>query len=338
MAVTNGSASLPEWVTIEFWIVYHLVVAIFIIIDLYSATHREELTFREATLWTIIWIGVGVAWGGVIFWLMGPVEAGLYYAAFLIEKMLSMDNLFVFAIIFSYFSVPENVQPVVLYVGIITAVIFRALFIYGGIVLIEQYQFTVVIFGLILFYSGYKLLKSHEMKVEPEKNPIIRLARKYLPIYEGYEGYKFIVRRNGKIYLTPLVLVLIAIETTDIIFAVDSVPAVLAITTDFLIAYTSNISAVLGLRALYSLVSLTVLHFKYVGKGLSIILTYLGAKMILNGLNIYKIETTVSIAIVMAILLGSIILSVVDRGGGEGGEAEEVAGGEGGGEGGDHKA
>ncbi len=324
----TGSASLPEWVTIEFWIAYHLVIAIFIFIDLYAATHREELTFREATIWSIIWIVVGVAWGGVIYFLMGPLSAGLYYAAFLVEKMLSMDNLFVFAIIFSYFSVPEHIQPVVLYVGIITAVVFRALFIYGGILLIEQYHFTVVIFGLILFYSGYKLLKSHEVKVEPEKNPIIKLAKKYLPITDKYYGYKFIVRENGRLSFTPLLLVLLAIETTDIIFAIDSVPAVLAITTDFLIAYTSNISAVLGLRALYSLVSLTVLHFKYVGKGLSIILTYLGLKMVLTGLNIYKIETWLSIAIVMTILIGSIVLSMVDKDARGGGEAEQAGRGE----------
>jgi len=322
-AVNGGSASLPEWVTLEFWVAYHVVIAIFIFIDLYAATHREELTFREATIWSIIWIVVGIAWGGVIYFLMGPLSAGLYYAAFLVEKMLSMDNLFVFAIIFSYFAVPQNIQPVVLYVGIITAVVFRALFIYGGILLIEQYEFTVVIFGLILFYSGYKLLKSHEVKVEPERNPVIKIAKKYLPITEKYQGYKFIVREGGRLKFTPLILVLIAIETTDVIFAVDSVPAVLAITTDFLIAYTSNISAVLGLRALYSLVSLTVIHFKYVGKGLSIILTYLGAKMILTGLNIYKIETWLSIAIVMSILIGSIVLSVVDKDAGRGGETGE---------------
>ena len=304
-----------DLLTLEFWIVYHIVIAIFIIIDLYVAHKREELTFRDATLWTIIWIVVGVAWGGFVYYLYGLEAVGLYMAAYLVEKTLSMDNLFVFAVIFSYFSVPMKIQPLVLYVGIITAVLFRALFIYGGILLIEAFHFSIVIFGVILLYSGYKLSRERDVKVEPEKNPVIKFAKKYFPITDRYYGAKFIVRNQGKLYFTPLILVLLSIETTDIIFAVDSIPAVLAITTNFFIAYTSNISAVLGLRALYSLISLTLLRFKYVGKGLSIILIYLGIKMILSGLNIYTIETSISITIVMAILIGSILLSLVKKDG-----------------------
>ena len=303
--------------TLEFWIIYHIIISIFIVIDLYVAYRREELTFRDATIWSIIWIIVGVAWGGVVYYFYGLEAVGLYMAAYLIEKMLSMDNLFVFAVIFSYFSVPMKNQPLVLYVGILTAVIFRAAFIYGGILLIKAFHYSIIIFGLILLYSGYKLTKQEETSVEPEKNPIVRWARRYLPITEKYHGSKFLVRNAGKLYFTPLILVLFAIETTDIIFAVDSIPAVLAITTDFFIAYTSNISAVLGLRALYSLIALTVLRFKYVRKALAIILIYLGVKMILSGLDIYTISTQISISIVMVILLTSIILSILKKNGGD---------------------
>ncbi len=304
-----------DLLTLEFWIIYHIVIAIFIVIDLWVAHRREELTFRDATIWSIIWIIVGVAWGGVVYYFYGLEALGLYMAAYLIEKMLSMDNLFVFAVIFSYFSVPMKIQPLVLYVGIITAVIFRALFIYGGILLIKAFHFSIVIFGAILLYSGYKLTKEKKVSVEPEKNPIVKMAKKYLPITDKYYGTKFIVRNQGKLYFTPLILVLFTIETTDIIFAVDSIPAVLAITTNFFIAYTSNISAVLGLRALYSLISLTVLRFKYVGKALAIILMYLGFKMILSGLNIFYIPTSISVTIVMTILIGSVILSLLKKDG-----------------------
>ncbi len=304
-----------DLLTLEFWIIYHIVIAIFIVIDLWVAHRREELTFRDATIWSIIWIVVGVAWGGVVYYFYGLEALGLYMAAYLIEKLLSMDNLFVFAVIFSYFSVPMKIQPLVLYVGIITAVIFRALFIYGGILLIEAFHFSIIIFGAILLYSGYKLTKEKKVSVEPEKNPIVKMAKKYLPITDKYYGTKFIVRNQGKLYFTPLVLVLFTIETTDIVFAVDSIPAVLAITTNFFIAYTSNISAVLGLRALYSLISLTVLRFKYVGKALAIILMYLGFKMILSGLNIFYIPTSISVTIVMTILIGSVILSLLKKDG-----------------------
>ena len=316
MAEDQAIVDGMDLLTLEFWIIYHIIIAIFIVIDLYVAYRREELTFRDATIWSIIWIVVGVAWGGVVYYFYGVEAVGLYMAAYLIEKMLSMDNLFVFAVIFSYFSVPMKNQPLVLYVGILTAVLFRALFIYGGIILIKAFHYSIIIFGLILLYSGYKLTQHEEVSVEPEKNPMVRLARKYLPITDRYFGSKFIVRNNGKLLFTPLILVLFAIETTDIIFAVDSIPAVLAITTDFFIAYTSNISAVLGLRALYSLVALTVLRFKYVKKALAIILIYLGVKMILSGLDIYTIPTQLSITIVMVILLGSILLSIVKKDGG----------------------
>lgn len=297
-----------------FWEIYHIIIAILIIIDLVAAGRREALTYREATIWSIIWVGFGVGWGVLVYYLGGEYAAGLYYSAFLIEKTLSMDNLFVFAVIFSYFNVPLKTQPIVLYVGIITAIVLRALFIYGGILLIEMFHWTIIIFGVILVLSGYKLTKGHQVNVDPGRNPIIRFAKKFMPIHDKYIGSKFITIDGGKIKFTPLILVLLAIETTDIVFAVDSVPAVLAITTDFFIAYTSNISAILGLRALYFLIAITLFRFKYVSKGLAIILVYLGVKMLLQGFEIYKIPVEVSVITVFTVISVSILASIILRG------------------------
>lgn len=304
---------VPIW----FWIVYHVVIAAFIGIDLLAGLKRKEMSLKEALKWVAIWVGIGIGFGIIIYFMTNNLEAvALYYAAYTVEYSLSMDNLFVFAVIFSYFSVPMLAQPIVLYVGIITAIILRASFIYGGLWLIEQYHWTIFIFGAVLIYSGYKLLKAGEVKVDPAKNPIVKAAKKILPLADFYDGAKFIVRdgvRSSKWLFTPLILALAAIETTDVVFAFDSVPAVIAITLNFFIAYTSNISAILGLRSLYFVIALTMFRFKYVGQALSIILIFLGIKMILGGLEIIEIPTWISLIIVFSLLGGSIILSVIRR-------------------------
>lgn len=301
---------LPIW----FWLLYHLVIAILIIIDLVVARRREALTYREAVIWSIIWVGAGVLWGLVVLFIAGTEAMGLYYAAFLVEKMLSMDNLFVFAVIFSYFNVPLVAQPVVLYVGIISAVVMRALFIYGGLWLIERYHWIIFVFGAILFYTGIKLLRERVERMDPARNPIVKFSRKFLPITPNYAHSKFIIKtKDGKKLFTPLILVLIAVETTDLMFAFDSVPAVIAITMNFFIAYTSNISAILGLRALYFVIAITMFKFKYVGKGLSAVLIFLGIKLFLSGLNIIKIPTWISIAVVFIIIVLSILFSLKEK-------------------------
>lgn len=307
--VDLADSALPLW----FWMIYHVVIAILILIDLAVARRRGALTYKDAVIWSIIWVGVGVVWGVPILFIVGPEGMGLYYAAFLVEKTLSMDNLFVFAIIFSYFNVPLVAQPVVLYVGIISAVVMRALFIYGGLWLIKRFHWVVFIFGAILFYTGIKLLRGRVEKTDPERNPVVRFFRKYLPITPEYRGSKFIIKTSRGRMFTPLILVLTAIETTDLMFAFDSVPAVIAITMNFFIAYTSNISAILGLRALYFLIAITMFRFKYVGKGLSAVLVFLGIKLFLGGLGIAKIPTWISMIIVFIILSISIFLSLKVR-------------------------
>ncbi|MEM1583761.1 MAG: TerC/Alx family metal homeostasis membrane protein [Nitrososphaerota archaeon] len=303
---------VPIW----FWELYHAIILVFIAIDLLAGVRRKHaMTYKEAGAWSALWIAVGLAWGAFVYWFAFPEDKlhamALYYAAFVVEKCLSMDNLFVFAVIFSYFAVPLRTQPIVLYVGIITAIVLRATFIAGGLWLIEQFHWTIYVFGAVLIYSGYKLLKAGEVKVDPSRNPVIRFARRFLPITDYYDGAKFVVRTKqyGKLMFTPLILALLAIETSDIIFAFDSVPAVIAITMNFFLAYTSNIAAILGLRALYFLIAITMFRFKYVGPALAGILVFLGIKLII--VQFIEIPLWLSISIVFSVLGAAIILSIM---------------------------
>lgn len=303
---------VPLW----FWELYHAVIIVFIAIDLLAGVRRKHaMTYKEAGAWSALWIVVGLAWGAFVYWFTAPEDKlyalGLYYAAFVVEKCLSMDNLFVFAVIFSYFAVPLRTQPIVLYVGILTAIVLRATFIAGGLWLIEQFHWTVYVFGAVLIYSGYKLLRAGEVKVDPSKNPVIKFAQRFLPMAGYYNGAKFIVRskQDRRLMFTPLILALLAIETSDVIFAFDSVPAVIAITMNFFLAYTSNISAILGLRALYFLIAITMFRFKYVGTALAGILVFLGVKLII--VQFIEIPLWLSISIVFLVLGTAIILSII---------------------------
>ncbi|MCF8884972.1 MAG: TerC/Alx family metal homeostasis membrane protein [Aigarchaeota archaeon] len=303
---------VPMW----FWELYHAVILVFIAIDLLAGVRRKHaMTYKEAGAWSILWIAVGLAWGAFVYWFAAPEDKlhalALYYAAFVVEKCLSMDNLFVFAVIFGYFAVPLRTQPIVLYVGIITAIILRATFIAGGLWLIEQFHWTVYVFGAVLIYSGYKLLRAGEVKVDPSRNPVIKFAKKFLPLTDYYNGAKFIVRskQDRRLMFTPLILALLAIETSDIIFAFDSVPAVIAITMNFFLAYTSNIAAILGLRALYFLIAITMFRFKYVGPALAGILLFLGIKLLV--VQFIEIPLWLSISIVFSVLGAAIILSII---------------------------
>jgi tellurite resistance protein TerC len=263
-------------------------------------------------MWTIIWITVGLVFAAYVSWSHGYGEGLKYVTAYVVEKSLSVDNLFVFLVIFSYFAVPFAQQHKTLFVGILGAIILRGTFIFLGIGLLARFQWMVYVFGAVLIYSGYKLATGRTEKIDPEKNRVVRAARKFLPIYPRYVGGRFILRNGAKIVLTPLVLVLLAIETTDIVFAFDSVPAVLAVTGSFFIAYTSNIMAILGLRALYFVVARAMLQLEYLSKGLAIVLFYLGAKFLLTAVNI-EIPTITSLAVVMGIISVCLLLSVIGK-------------------------
>lgn len=306
-------------VDILIWIIYHVIISTFILIDLLVGFRRKEgLKFREAVRWTLIWVAIGVAFGAFVFYKFGLDATLTYYAVFVLEKTLSMDNIFVFAVIFNYFAVPAVAQPLVLYMGVIGAIVMRAAFIYGGLLLLEAFHWMVYVFGILLVYSGFKMWRGGAERVRIEHNPIIRWARKVLPITDRYEGSKFIVRSTNLMF-TPLIVVLLAIESTDLMFAVDSVPAAIALVEKlpsydlrFFLAYTANISAVLGLRALYFVIALTMFKFKYIGKGLSLILVFLGLKFFLSGVGI-EVPVALSLLVVFSVLTISIIASVTTK-------------------------
>ncbi len=294
-----------------FWIVFHGVIAILLIIDLRHYQHAE-MSFRDSLKWTLIWIGVGLIFSIIIFIEYGFDEFIKYITAYITEKLLSVDNIFVFLAIFTYFAVPYNARPLVLFLGIVFAIIFRATFIFIGVALLQTYHWMVYVFGAVLIYSGYKMARGGAESVDPGKNKVVQFAKKFLPLTHEYEGQKFIVRRSSSRLFTPLILALIAVETTDIMFAFDSVPAVLAITREFFTAYTSNIMAILGLRALYFVVEHGVRRLKNLGKGLAIYLVYLGVAFILS--EFVHIPSWVSLAIISSILLWSYLTSKKETG------------------------
>jgi tellurite resistance protein TerC len=298
--------------TLEWWIIFHVVIVAMLIIDLYTSKGKGKLTLKRDIIFSIIWISIGLAFGAIIFWEFGQDEGLKYITAYVTEKALSIDNLFVFIVIFSYFVVPFERQHKVLFYGIVGAVVFRALFILVGIELIDRFHFFVYVFGAVLLYSAYKLLKGNIRKLDPADNPVVKLFRKFVPMCDNYDGDRFLTKINKKTLCTPLICVLIVIESTDIIFALDSVPAVLMITEEFFTAYTSNIMAILGLRALYFVVSQAMSDLKYLDKGLAIVLAYLGFKTFAGFFGV-EVPITWNMAIVLGTIGFFVLLSVFAR-------------------------
>jgi len=292
------------------WIGFNILVLLMLAIDL-GFFHRKdhEISVKEALLWSGIWIAVSLTFNvGIYFWKGS--EVGLqFFTGYVIEKTLSIDNIFVFLLIFSYFQVPAKYQYKVLIWGILGALIFRGLFIAIGTILIAKFHWLIYVFGVFLIYTGIKMGIQSDVKIAPDKNPVLRLVRKFLPISEGYDGGKFFMKKNGRILGTPLLVVLLVIETTDIVFAVDSIPAIFAITLDPFIVYTSNVFAILGLRALYFAMAGLMKLFYYLKYALSIILSFVGVKMLLS--TIYPIPNSIALGTVALLLVASIILSLI---------------------------
>ena len=263
----------------------------------------------EASLWCGIWFSLAAAFGVAVFFLEGSAKGLEFITGYVIEWSLSVDNLFVFIVIFRYFAVPPAYLHRVLFYGIMGAVVLRGIFIAAGVGLLTYFHWTIYLFGAFLVFTGVKLLRAGEVEVEPQKNPVLRFFTRLMPIESGYEEQKFFVRRNGKLVGTALVPVLIVIETTDVMFAVDSVPAILAITQDPFIVYTSNIFAILGLRSLFFLLAGVMGMFRYLKIGLCFVLSFVGVKMLIS--DFYKIPITVSLGIVGGILAASIVASLV---------------------------
>jgi tellurite resistance protein TerC len=294
-----------------FWIAFHILIITMLAWDL-RPKKEHNTGLRNDIAWSIITVTIGLAVGVYVYLNTGAAESIKYYTAYVTELALSVDNLFVFMVIFSYFSVPFEYQHKTLFYGIIGAIVFRASFLLLGVELIERFHFVIYFFGAVLLYSAYKLMKGGVETTDPSANPFMKLARRFVPISEDYNGDSFLVHNDGVRMFTPLILVLLVIETTDIMFALDSVPAVLTITGDFFAAYTSNIMAIIGLRALYFVVNHAMGEMKHLGKGLALVLAYLGLKTFGTyfGLNI---PTLWNMGIVLGTIGFFVVWSVVDK-------------------------
>jgi tellurite resistance protein TerC len=283
-------------------------------VDLFMHRDAHVIGVREAAIWSGIWVAVAVAVGGLIWWAYGA-EFGLqYFAGYVIEKSLAIDNVFVWAMIFSYFAVPRQYQHRVLFYGVLGALIFRAIFIAAGSVLIASFAWILYIFGAFLILTGIKMLVQRNEHIDPSKSKTLKLFRRFVPTSDDYDGQKFLTRRNGVLMATPLLAVLVLVEVTDIIFAVDSIPAIFAVTQEPFLVFASNALAILGLRAMYFLLADLMHRFIYLKLGLSLVLVWVGIKMIVSHA-IFKIPTAISLGIVIGIIAISIAASLwVSRG------------------------
>ncbi|MBK6346493.1 MAG: TerC family protein [Bacteroidales bacterium] len=294
---------------ITFWILFNVFVLIMLALDL-GVFHRKVhvVSMKEALGWSAVWISLALVFNVILYFWLGQQKALEFFTGYLVEKALSVDNIFVFIMIFAYFQIPPQYQHKVLFWGIIGALLMRVVFIFAGVALIEKFHFTIYIFGAILLYTGYKMFKHNNAKIEPEQNPLIRFTRKYMPVTSELHGERFFTRLNGKWHATPLFLVLLLIETTDLIFAVDSIPAILAITQDQFIVYTSNVFAILGLRSLYFALAGIVHRFWLLSYGLAVVLIFVGIKMII--IDFYKIPVEWSLLFIAMTITASVVLSL----------------------------
>jgi len=293
-------------------VLFNIFILSMLALDLGIVQKRAHFpSMKEALGWTVVWVCLAILFGLFIWYERGSNKALEFYTGYVVEEALSVDNVFVFIVIFSFFSVPKHAQHKVLFWGILGAIIFRATFIVAGAALISQFHWILYLLGAFLVFTAIKLAVQKETEVHPEHNPLIRFARKILPVTKDYEGEKFLVRQKGKRYMTPLLLVLLMIESTDIAFATDSIPAIFAITQDTFIIYTSNIFAILGLRSLYFVVAGFMKQFKYLKYGLSLVLGFIGIKMLVEPW--YKVSIIISLVAIFGIITISIVASIFNK-------------------------
>ncbi|MFV0460732.1 MAG: TerC family protein [Actinomycetales bacterium] len=304
---------VPLWL----WLTFAAIVVVALAIDLLAHRKSHVIGFREAAIWSAVWVGLALAFGGLVWYVLGTNAAVEYTTAWLLEKSLSVDNLFVFALIFGYFAVPKEYQHRVLFYGVIGALFFRAIFIAAGVAIVSQFTAVLFVFAAILLWSAWKLMKDDEEEYDPSQNIAVRALRRIVPMRDEYAGTRFFVKEAGRRVATPLLAVVVAIEAADLVFAVDSVPAVLAVSSDTFIIYSSNAFAILGLRALYFLLAGMLDRFHYLSKGLAIILGFIGVKLILQAAHktistaIPEIPSLVSLAVIVVVLAGSVTLSLL---------------------------
>jgi tellurite resistance protein TerC len=291
-----------------FWILFNLFVVAVLVLDL-GVFHKRPHTikFREAMAWSLVWIALAGGFAVLLYFWRGHTPAIEFVTGYVIELSLSVDNLFIFLLVFRYFKVPAEYQYKVLFWGILSAVIMRAVFIVTGVKLIQEFHWITYVFGAFLVYSGIKLFGQENAEIHPEKNLALRMFRRMVPVTDDFAGDKFFVRRPG-LYATPLLVVLLVIETADLLLAVDSIPAVLAITLDVMVVYTSNIFAILGLRSMYFALSGMMEMFEYLHYGLATVLVFIGGKML--AAHYYEMPTVMALSVVAGILVISVVGSV----------------------------
>ncbi len=292
------------------WFAVIGVIVAMLAVDLFAHRRAHVIGVREAAAWSTVWVGLGVAFGAVVWWSWGAELGQQYFAGYLIEKSLAVDNVFVWAIILSYFAVPRELQHRVLFLGVLGALVFRGAFIAAGSVLIASFSWVLYIFAAFLLYTGYRMIRSRNEHLDPESSRTLRLFRRYVPMTDSYYGQRFLVRRAGVLVATPLLAVLVLIEVTDIVFAVDSIPAIFAVTDEAFLVFTANAFAVLGLRAMYFLLADLIHRFVYLKIGLALVLIWVGIKMLLK-VDVLYIPTPISLAVIAVLIGGSVAASLV---------------------------
>ena len=298
---------MPEIVS---WAIFAIAIFGLLALDL-LVFHREArpVRMREAGTWVAVWVALGLSFAAWIFVTRGATKGGEYLAGYLIEYSLSMDNVFVFAVLFAYFGVPAAYQHRLLFWGVLGAIVFRAIFILAGTALLQSFHFVIYIFGALLLFTAWRMVTAGTDNVDPSKNVFLRLIRRVIPVTDDYDGQRFFTRRNGTLWATPLFAALVVIESSDIMFAIDSVPAILAITTDTFIVFTSNAFAIMGLRSLYFLLAGLIDRFEYLKYGLAALLAFAGLKMIAS--DFIHLDVWVSLGIIVAILSVSVVVSLL---------------------------
>lgn len=317
----QGEPAIHSIASTLHWAVFFALIALLLALDL-GIFHRRSLTdsFRAAVGWSAFWIGVSLLFNGWVYLELGGQPALAFFTGYILEKALSVDNIFVFLLIFRFFAVPPQHQHRVLYWGVLGAIVLRAAFVLAGAALLQRFEWIFYVFGAFLLWTGIRLMRHHQPEIHPEHNPVVRGFQRLFPITSDYHGGRFLVRFDGRWMATPLMLVLVVVEASDVVFAVDSIPAIFGVTTDPFLVFTSNILAVLGLRALYFVLRDLMDRFLYLSVGLGLVLLLVGVKMVLH--EVVAIPTGVSLAVVVGILGTAVLLSWLRSGSDPTGEEE----------------
>ncbi|HXH23236.1 MAG TPA: TerC family protein [Dehalococcoidia bacterium] len=292
------------------WAAFNIGILVLLVVDL-GIFHREAhaVSVREAALWTVTWVSLAMAFDLGVYLLADPEPGLAFLTGYVIELSLSVDNIFVFVLLFAYFAVPPAYQHRVLFWGILSVILMRGSVIVAGSVLVEQLHWILYVFGALLIISAWRMATQGGGHDDPSQNPAVRFIRRFFPVTENYEGHRFFVRRDGVFMVTPLFIVLVALNTTDLVFAIDSIPAIFAITHDPFIVYTSNLCAVMGLRSMYFLLAGVVDRFHYLQFGLSVILAFVGTKMLLE--DVYEVPIAASLGVIAAVITVAVAASLV---------------------------